>query len=213
MDLVVKITALAAVHTLAVMSPGPDFLLVSRNAIFGSKKAGLYTVIGVTLGNAFHILLAIGLVYLVGRESSGLLSSLKLLGTLYLAWIGVRLLLTKHNSQDLVIGSTGKPLVNNSVAISTGFATTALNAKAAMYFMSVTTQFIYPAQKLWINSLFFIEFLVITALWFSAVALSASSLTFKSVMKNHLPNIDKLTGGILVVFSIGMLLSFWEDFR
>lgn len=46
--------AVAFTALLAAMSPGPDYVLVTRSALFHSRRAGYLTALGVTAGLAVH---------------------------------------------------------------------------------------------------------------------------------------------------------------
>ena len=58
MEAVALIGTAAGIHLLAVMSPGPNFVVISRNALAYSRRSGLFTTLGVTSG--VFILLAAG---------------------------------------------------------------------------------------------------------------------------------------------------------
>lgn len=44
----------SAVSLIAVVTPGPDFALTLRNSLAYSRRAGVYTAIGVGAGNLVH---------------------------------------------------------------------------------------------------------------------------------------------------------------
>ncbi len=44
------------VFTLAIVCPGPNFLLVSKTALADSRRAGLYTAFGVAVGSGLFAL-------------------------------------------------------------------------------------------------------------------------------------------------------------
>ena len=50
---------LAAVHLLAVASPGPNVIASITNSITHSGRAGVLTSLGIAIGNIFHIALGI----------------------------------------------------------------------------------------------------------------------------------------------------------
>ena len=47
------IFTIAAVHLIALMSPGPDCFIVMQTAVGRSRKEALCCVLGITLGVAF----------------------------------------------------------------------------------------------------------------------------------------------------------------
>jgi threonine/homoserine/homoserine lactone efflux protein len=50
---------LATINFLAAASPGPDFIVVSKNSIFGSRKIGFFTIVGVGVGILTHVFYSI----------------------------------------------------------------------------------------------------------------------------------------------------------
>ena len=46
---------LAIIQMLGVMSPGPDFTVVMRNSLIYTRRIGIFTAIGVTLGILVHL--------------------------------------------------------------------------------------------------------------------------------------------------------------
>lgn len=45
---------ITGVHFLACMSPGPDFVLVSQQALSRGRAAGMLTALGIALGFGIH---------------------------------------------------------------------------------------------------------------------------------------------------------------
>lgn len=62
------IFTIAAVHLIALMSPGPDCFIVMQTAVGRSRKEALCCVLGITLGVAFWAALSLlGLQWLFER--------------------------------------------------------------------------------------------------------------------------------------------------
>src|SRR5438094_7329342 len=86
---------IASLHLLAVMSPGPDFVLISKNSLVYSRKSGVYSALGLALGILVHITYSlIGIAYIISR-SIVIFSTIKLLGAGYLIYIGYKSLWAK----------------------------------------------------------------------------------------------------------------------
>src|SRR5579871_852922 len=85
----------ASLHLLAVMSPGPDFVLISRNSLVYSRKTGIYSALGLALGISVHITYSlIGIGYIISK-SILIFSTIKFLGAGYLIYIGYKSLRAK----------------------------------------------------------------------------------------------------------------------
>ncbi len=135
----------ALIHLLAVMSPGPDFAMVTRNSLVYSRKSGVYTSVGLGLGIMVHVmycLLGIGL--LISR-SIILFNVIKYIGAMYLIYIGYKSLKAKPQNISEVnkVSAMEKTLTPlNSIRI--GFLTNVLNPKATIFFLALFTQVINP---------------------------------------------------------------------
>ncbi|MDB5477655.1 MAG: lysine exporter protein LysE/YggA, partial [Alphaproteobacteria bacterium] len=46
---------LVAVFFLALLSPGPDFVIAVRNSVLYSRRTGIFTAIGFALGVSVHV--------------------------------------------------------------------------------------------------------------------------------------------------------------
>ena len=81
---------IALAHQLAVMSPGPDFAMVSKIALRNGKDAGRSAAMGIALGIATHITVSlIGFAALL-KSNQTLFSSVRIIGAVYLAYIGYK---------------------------------------------------------------------------------------------------------------------------
>ncbi|MDO5640463.1 MAG: LysE family transporter [Neisseria sp.] len=88
----VVLTVVAA-HFLALISPGPDFLLVVRSAFRNSRRRAMGVALGIALANGFYIALCIIGVGHVLSQSLWAMLLLKTLGglfLLYVAWHALR---------------------------------------------------------------------------------------------------------------------------
>ena len=84
-----QLLIVAGIHALAVISPGPDFVLISRLSLSYSRKIGFAGAIGVALGIGVHIVYSILGIGALIASSVILFNIIKILGALYLIYIGV----------------------------------------------------------------------------------------------------------------------------
>lgn len=91
-ETVLTITVIA---TLAMISPGPDFVLVVKNAARYSRRAALATTVGINLGIAVHMSYCILGLALIIAQTPWLFGLLKYAGAGYLIWIGVQALFSR----------------------------------------------------------------------------------------------------------------------
>ena len=135
--------AIAAI--VLVMMPGPDQVLITRNALAGGLWGGLMTLVGGAFGLTVHAsAAALGLSALL-LASSTAFTVLKIVGVAYLLWLGVQTLRAARKSRR-------EPADDGAIVapqrrwayLRQGFLSNALNPKVALFFLAFVPQFIYP---------------------------------------------------------------------
>src|ERR1035437_4095521 len=156
----------AIIHFLAVVSPGPDFLMITRNSLVYSKRTGIYSAIGLGLGILVHVTYGlIGIGFIIS-QSIVLFSIIKLLGAGYLIYIGYKSLTSKSSHQTVDNTSSKKDLDRLS-AIRVGFITNVTNPKATLFFLSLFTVVIKPNMPLFLKTIMGAEMALVTFAWFA----------------------------------------------
>lgn len=194
--------AVITITLLAVISPGADFALVSRNSLLLSRRAGVLTALGIGLGVLIHVgytLLGVGLLL---QQSAGLFNALKLAGAAYLIYLGMKMLLSKADSATQ---SDAQKPVADGAALRTGLLTNALNPKTAVFIVSLFMQVVQPSTGL-ATQLGYGAFIAVAHVgWFAVVALCFSAGPVRDRLLAARRWIDRLFGGLLVGF--GALLA------
>lgn len=206
MPYLTEFITVATVHLLAVMSPGPDFMMVTRNTLVYSRRAGIFSSIGLGLGIGVHIaysLLGIGLLI---SKSVLLFNAIKYLGAAYLFYIGYQSLVSKGS--HLKIGKTvAKNDIGRLEAVRIGFITNVTNPKATLFFLALFTQVINPATPILIQLLYGVEMMLATAVWFIFVAYVFSHHVIKSRFEKVQNMAEKAMGVALIGLGVKLALS------
>lgn len=207
-DFLPQLLTIAIIHLLAVMSPGPDFVIVTKNSLSYSRKIGTYTALGVALGIIVHVTYSLfGIGFLIS-QSIILFTIIKLLGAFYLIWIGVKALRSKPSKVENDLTPIKKEKDMTSLgAIKNGFLVNVLNPKATLFFLALFTQVISPATPKAIQLIYGIEMTVATFVWFSVVAYFFSHSKLKIKIKKISHYIDKVTGFALIALGVKVALS------
>ncbi len=201
------IIAIASIHMLAVSSPGPDFFMEIRNTLQYSRKIGIYTGLGFALGNIVHISYSIfGVQYL--KNNDYVMNIVQLLGAIYIIYIGLQAIgvigaKLKVEKKDNLKNTATK--ITPFEAIKMGIITNLLNAKAALYFISIFTVMIPTSTP---NSIVFsigFMMIVITFIWFSLVAYFFTKPKIKSIYLKQEGMINKILGSVLIFFGLKLI--------
>src|SRR5580658_10073108 len=87
------LVTVAALWALAVVSPGPNFLMTARLAVARSRRAGLQAVAGIAVGTAFWAGAECFGVRTLFDAAPWMYLLLKIVGAVYLLVVGAQLLL------------------------------------------------------------------------------------------------------------------------
>jgi len=188
------------IHLLAVMSPGPDFVMVLRNALQYNRKTAVYTALGISLGIAVHILYSVaGVAYLL-KKNQAVFEIVKIAGALYIIYIGYKTL--KSKQADLKIDQNDRRSLNFLQALKIGFITNALNPKASLFFLSIFTLLIPPDIPFWVLAGISVMLIIVTFLWFSFVSVIFTNKQIVERYKKYETYMIKLFGIILILLGL-----------
>ncbi|ABA88174.1 membrane protein, LysE superfamily [Syntrophotalea carbinolica DSM 2380] len=188
-----------------VVTPGPNMAIVIKNSIFHSRSHGVFTAVGLLLGNIVHISYCLAGIGLLISQSMFAFNLIKWLGAGYLVYLGIRAL--KSNKQEIVERIDIASRANYWVSMRSGFFTDLLNPKATLFYLALFTQIIRPDTPAWARvtygiSIAFLEFLCFVVL----SMIIGHSLVVKRFEKiSHL--IERFTGLVLVGLGIRVAFS------
>jgi len=202
------VISVIGIHLLAVMSPGPDFFMLVRNALTYSRKTGIYTAIGFGLGIGVHIAYSILGLGLIISKSVMIYSAIKYAGAAYLIYIGIQSFRSKSDKLD--VGDTSKKAdISPLKAIRIGFITNVLNPKATLFFLSLFTIVVGPETSTPMLAYLGVIMMINTTLWFSFLSYLITHSKVLPVFEKYQNAFNKSFGGILV--AIGIKVAFFSD--
>ena len=199
--------ALAAVFTVAVITPGPDFLAVSHTTLTRSRRDGVFAALGVTLGMACWALAALTGLDLLFSHWPWLFATVKTLGAIYLLVLGVQLVL---NASGLRGDGPGKPqskrfrgrAFRQGRAFRRGLLTNLANPKALVLFGSLITEFIPTHPTIWVQTAIFTLIVGITLVWYTGLALAFSIPRISALYELSRRGVERVCGGLFLFLGV-----------
>jgi RhtB (resistance to homoserine/threonine) family protein len=189
------------IHLLAVISPGPDFILAVKNSLAYSRRTGIFTAVGFGLGIVVHLLYCAAGLALIISQSIVLFNAFKLIGAGYLMYIGYKSLVAK--SSDIQVTSEHKLAdISQWEATKMGFFTNAFNPKATLFFLSLFTLVISPETPKEIVALMGSIMVMNTIFWFSLVAVFFTQPKVQKSFNRFQKVFDKILGGLLIALGV-----------
>ena len=202
-----QLLTLAIIHLLAVMSPGPDFIMITRNSIVYSRRAGKYSAVGLGLGILVHVFYSIVGIGLVISKSVLLFSIIKAIGAVYLVYIGYKSLTSKENGSKSLVNQEAKGDLTPGQAVKMGFITNVTNPKVTLFFLSIFTQVIDPGTPLSWQIVYGVEMSLVTMAWFVLVATLFTHSAIKTRVAGIQHYAERIMGGILIALGIKLALT------
>ena len=192
-----------AITVLAVISPGGDFAMVTRNSYLHGCMAGIWTAIGIALAIWLHVAYSILGVGLLLQTSPMLLQAVKTVGALYLLYIAWQT--WRHSVAIASELADSQAAFSHWSALKTGLISNALNPKTTLFVLSLYTQVIAANTALstllaygWVISLAHL-------LWFAWVALCLSQPRIRMWLLRKQSVVNKAITCVLMLLA-GLLL-------
>ena len=134
----IHLWAFIGISALIIITPGPDTVLVTKNAVVYGRRAAVGTSLGVNTGLLiWTCAAACGIAALV-RESAVAFTVLKLVGAVYLVWLGAQTLLAARHRAPHDVGK-GQAVARETGAwrgFRQGLINDLANPKIAAFFTS-----------------------------------------------------------------------------
>ncbi|MDP8171109.1 LysE family transporter [Pasteurella skyensis] len=197
-------------HFVALLSPGPDFVLIVKSAIkYGGKKS-VGVAAGIAFANGMYIFLCLIGVGAILASSATLLIIMKILGGLFLIYLAIQALCArKSDYQSLALRDTKQIKVQTTWAreFVTGFMSGILNPKNLLFYLSLFTIVLTENVNMtfriglgiWMTSLVFI--------WNVLIIYTLSVPKVRNQFTRFSYYIDKVTGTILGLIGFSIIKS------
>jgi RhtB (resistance to homoserine/threonine) family protein len=204
-----ELMAVTLVGLLAIISPGPDFIIVTRNSLLHSKRVGIATALGIATGNIFWIAASLtGISYAVSKAVI-LFNIIKWLGAAYLIYIGIQALASKKMPQESLHSANDNTILKLSIrrAYYSGLLTNLLNPKCALFFVSFFSVVVSPSTTTLTKLAYGLEISLMAVIWFSLIATVLSVEKVRVGFQRFSTIIDRTTGAILIVLGIKLAVT------
>lgn len=217
------VITIAFVHLLAVMSPGPDFLFVTRTAVSQSRSKAMAGVFGIVGGIVIWAGASFLGLQLLFEKAPWLQRGIAALGGLYLLWMGWQLLksaLSKPapSAPSSISESQAEPQAAQPAGqvmrhpFLMGLFTNLSNPKAVIYFGSVFSAFLAPDIPDSVRWGIFLLVILISVAWFSFVALLFGMPQLRRGYRRIGRWIDGLAGVLFVGFGGALIWNAAKEF-
>jgi threonine/homoserine/homoserine lactone efflux protein len=169
--------AYLAVSLIVIVTPGPDTAVTIRNALLGGRSGGVFTALGIAVGQTiWAFATSLGVVALL-TASAPLFLAVKYAGAAWLVWLGVQALREAVRPDCLGPSTAFSAASRRSTrfgAFRQGLVSDLGNPKMAIFFASLLPQFVAPGEAS--VARFMLLGIVFAAMTFSWLAVYAVAL-------------------------------------
>lgn len=193
-----QLIALGGVILLAAMSPGPDFVIVTRNAVQSGRRAGMACAAGIASGVfVWAVVTALGIAGLLAASAVAF-TVVKLAGAAYLVLLGIRALITaRRGGYETPVDDAGR--AGGAVAAyRQGLVTNLLNPKVAVFFTALLPQFLLAAATPADHILLATVAAAVSLTWFVVLTTVVNALRHLLTATRVRRTIDAIMGTLLV---------------
>jgi threonine/homoserine/homoserine lactone efflux protein len=146
----VSLLLFLAAASIIALSPGPGIFYVAARTLADGRGAGLASSVGTGLGGLVHVAAGAAGVSALIVASAEAFAVLKVVGAVYLLWLGIKTAREARVDIAAIAGGGG----GAGKAFRDGVVVEALNPKTAAFFLAFLPQFVDPAAgPVWLQFL------------------------------------------------------------
>ena len=190
-------------HLFAVASPGPDFLLVTRQSLRFGRTVAIWASAGIATGIVFHSFIAITGVSLLISSNPDFFNWLKMIAAVYIAYLGCLSLFAKPNPLN---NENRKHNENYLGSYVLGLITNILNPKAILFFITLFTVVVNESTTTILLLFYGLYMSITTFIWFTGISYIFSNQVLTKKYENFIPVFEKVIGIILIIIAIQLFL-------
>jgi threonine/homoserine/homoserine lactone efflux protein len=194
--------AFVSISIFVIVTPGPDTALTVRNTIMGGRRGGVFTALGIVIGQAiWAVATSLGIVALL-LASEPVFHAVRLGGAAYLVYLGARSLYEAARAgrwRDAAADAAPAQRLSSPVAFGQGLASDLSNPKMAAFFTSLLPQFAVTGDGAFLHLLLLgAAFCAMAFVWLALYALAVARAGDFLRRRNVRRTLEGLMGAALI---------------
>ena len=185
-----------------VLVPGPDFAVVTKNALAAGRRRGVASACGVASSNAVQGAAAAGGLGAVLMRSQPVFLAIKWAGVAYLLFLGVQALRSAWKGRYAALGADATTTQGRQAMAGwrQGFLSNITNPKVLVFYVAVLPQFLGPDVPLAVLLLFALSHAVLSMLYLLVLVGGLSRARLVLSRPRVRRGLDAVTGTLLIGF-------------
>ena len=204
MQELLSLGAVLGALAVGVVSPGPSFLMVAKEAVSISRANGLAAALGMGLGGTVFAVAAIGGLQALLLAVPLLFSALKLLGGLYLCYLGYRVYAGARQPLSITDDRSAAAALPLRASLWLGLTTQLSNPKTSIVYASVFAAFLPGHVSAHIAVALIAIVFTLETCWYAFVATMLSTAAPRRAYAGCKVFVDRAAG--IVMLGLGLKL-------
>lgn len=192
--------AVAVLHLMAAISPGPAVLMAARTGVTEGMRTGVFLAIGIGAGAVVWAAAALFGLALVFQAAPALLWTLKIAGGVYLIHMGWRMWQDAATPLNMAQGARAPRSALSAFRL--GLMTQLSNPKPAVLFSAIFIGTVPQGTPLWVIGALLTVVFLNEAIWNTLVARVFSFDRSKTAYISLKTIIDRSFGGLLALLGV-----------
>ncbi len=203
----VMISAVVLAHFLALLSPGPDFLLVLKSGIRNKKNNAVGIAFGIAAANAVYIFLCIIGVGEILSRSIILMKVLKICSGVFLTYVAVMAIKAKRADYNFINEAVtdDKNKISIQQEFLTGFISGLTNPKNLIFYLSLFSIVLTETINIYVKIGLGVWMTLLVFIWDAFIIFVLSKDTVKKFFSKIAYYIDKVAGTILGLIGLKLI--------
>lgn len=189
--------------TLALMSPGPNILAVIGTSMSVGRKQGIALAFGVGFGTFLWVSMAVLGFTAVISKYAFVMTALKILGGVYLLWLGYKALRSAASAKDM--STSVIRLQGMSAYFRRGLIVQMTNPKAALATLAIVSIGVHAGAPLWVGSSIVLGATLLSIGGHVMYAVAFSTLTMVAIYTRARRYIEGALGAFFCFMGIRLL--------
>jgi threonine/homoserine/homoserine lactone efflux protein len=204
-DYILILAGLAAVHLLAVASPGPSTVLVIQTAAVAGRRGGLLAAFAMMVGALIWAVAALFGLQALFAHFDWLYVAFRIAGALYLVYLAV--MLWRHAGDPLPDVAPANGRLTGWQGFFRALLLQLSNPKIMVFFGSIFLSLLPTDLPRWMDGAVLAIVGVNELAWFALLALLFSGGTARAFYRRIKRWLDRVMGGVLAMLSVRLVLS------
>lgn len=194
--------AVLLVYVVVVVSPGPNFALVTRLALAETRSTSAGAIIGLAAAATIYAVAAMSGLSVLITQVGWVARFVQLAGGGYLMYLGVQLWRSKGSPRTPPEPESEGGNRDFRSGFRLGLVVNLSNPKAIAFFIGLYGVAIPPSTSLMTRGIILAAGFVLEIVWYSIVTCALSHRRIRATYQRHARALDRVIGTLLIAFGI-----------